>query len=111
MASKLEFVDYIAGQMEKAGTITYLKMFGEYGLYCDGKLVALICDDQLFIKPTEAGKSFIGNYVEAPAYPGAKPSLLIGEEIEDKDWLSELIKITKKELPEPKPKKKSRRGK
>lgn len=111
MSSKLEFVEYATGQMEKAGTITYLKMFGEFGIYCDGKIVALICDDQLFVKPTESGKKFIGKYKEAPPYPGAKQSLLIAEKIEDKKWLSELIKITYKELPEPKPKKKTKKGK
>ncbi|HAS82470.1 MAG TPA: hypothetical protein DCS43_07310, partial [Verrucomicrobia bacterium] len=49
------------------------KMFGEYGLYCDGTIEALICNDQLFIKPTEAGRSFIKHAVEAPPYPGGCP--------------------------------------
>lgn len=109
MASKQEFVEYIVSQMENAGTITYLKMFGEYGIYLNGKIVALVCDDRLFIKPTDGGKKFIGEYTEAPAYPGAKNSLLIEEKMEDSAWLCELIKITGKELPEPKPKRK--RGK
>ena len=52
MASKPEFVEYIADQLSDAGSITYRKMFGEYGLYCDGKIFALICEDELFIKVT-----------------------------------------------------------
>ncbi len=84
-------------------------MFGEYAVYCEGKVVALICDNQLFIKPTEAGKSFIGDVVEAPPYPGAKPSFLIGEHIEDKEWISHLVRLTEKELPAPKPKKRPKR--
>jgi hypothetical protein len=44
--------------------------------------------------------------VEAPPYPGAKPSFLIEDKLEDKEWLSELIRITLRELPEPKRRKK-----
>ena len=67
-----------------------------------------MCDDKLFIKPTETGRAFIGNVVEAPPYPGAKPSLLIDDKLEDHEWLSELVRITLKELPPPKPKKKKK---
>jgi len=109
MASDLDFVKFIVDQMENAGAIAYRKMFGEYALYCEGKVVALVCDNQLFVKPTKSGKSFIGNVVEAPPYPGAKPSFLIEEQLEDKDWISRLIRLTEKELPVPKPKKKSKR--
>jgi TfoX/Sxy family transcriptional regulator of competence genes len=109
MGSDRDFVEYAVDQMQKAGDIEYKYMFGEYALYCNGKVVALICDNRLFVKPTEAGRAYIGEVTEAPAYPGAKPSFLIEEQIEDADWLSELIKITEKELPKPKPKRK--RGK
>jgi len=71
--------------------------------------VALICDDQLFVKPTEAGREFIGDVVEAPPYPGAKSSLLIEDRIEDGEWLTELIQLTETELPTPKPKKKKKK--
>lgn len=109
MGSDREFVEYAVDQMKKAGDIEFKYMFGEYALYCKGKVVALVCDNQLFVKPTEAGRAYIGDVTEAPPYPGAKNSFLIEEKIEDVDWLSELIKITEKELPKPKPKRK--RGK
>jgi TfoX/Sxy family transcriptional regulator of competence genes len=75
-------------------------MFGEYALYCDDKVVGLICDDNLFIKITEPGKKFVGKYYqEGHAYPGAKVSMLIDDEqIEDHEWLSELIRITANNL-------------
>jgi DNA transformation protein len=57
VSSQQKTVDYIVEQSAGAGTMTAKKMFGEYGLYCDGKIVALICDDQLFIKPTEPKKA------------------------------------------------------
>ena len=105
MASDLSFVKFVVDHLHEDCVVTYKMMFGEYGLYSDGKLVALICDDQLFMKPTDGGRAFIGEVVEAPPYPGAKPSLLIGDRIEDSNWLSELVRITARELPEPKPKK------
>ncbi|OPY88300.1 MAG: hypothetical protein A4E71_00511 [Smithella sp. PtaU1.Bin162] len=105
MASDLSFVEFIAEQMKEAGPVTYRKMFGEYALYCDGKVIALICDDRLFIKPTDAGRKFIGAVVEAPAYPGAKPSFLIEDKFEDREWISGLARITADSLPGPKPKK------
>ena len=108
MASDLSFVEFVVDQIKNAGVITFRKMFGEYAVYSDRKVVALVCDNQLFIKSTEGGRSFIGNVVEAPPYPGAKLSFLIEEKIEDRDWISNLIKITANELPEPKPKKKKK---
>jgi len=109
MASDQEFVDFVLDQIENAGEITAKKMFGEYGIYSDGKIFALVCDNKLFIKPTESGRAFIKDVVEAPPYPGARPSFLIEDKIEDRDWLSELIRISLKELPEPKPKKRKKK--
>jgi TfoX/Sxy family transcriptional regulator of competence genes len=106
MASDQNFVNYVIDQIENAGEITAKKMFGEYGIYSDEKLFGLICDNKLFIKPTTAGRAFIGHVVEATPYPGAKPSFLIEDKMEDRRWLSELVRITLSELPMPKPKKK-----
>lgn len=106
MASDQEFVDFVLDQIENAGDITAKKMFGEYGIFSNKKIFALICDNKLFIKPTKSGREFIKDVVESPPYKGAKPSLLIEDKIEDRAWLSELVRITVEELPEPKPKKK-----
>lgn len=108
MASDIDFVTFVVDQIRHAGPIRYRKMFGEYAIYCREKVVALICDDQLFVKPTKAGRAFIGNVIEAPAYPGARPSFLIEDQLEDGEWLSELIALTERELPDPKPKKKGK---
>ncbi|NQT27792.1 TfoX/Sxy family protein [candidate division KSB1 bacterium] len=106
MASDLSFVEFVVDQIEDAGEIRFKKMFGEYAVYCNAKVVALICDNQLFIKPTEGGRVFIEDVVEAPAYPGAKLSFLIEDKIDDREWISNLVRITAQELPVPKPKKK-----
>ena len=109
MASDLSFVEFVVDLVDKDCAVTYVRMFGEFGLYSDGKFFAVICDDKLFVKPTEGGRAFIGEVVESPPYPGAKPSLLIGDRIEDPQWLSELVRITARELPEPKPKKRKKK--
>lgn len=111
MATNQDFVDFIVDQIDNAGQIRTLKMFGEYGIYSDDKIFGLICDNKFLIKPTQAGRSFIGDVVEAPAYPGAKMSFLIEHQLEDREWLSELIRRTVRELPEPKPKKKRKKKK
>ena len=108
MASKQEYVDYILEQIDNSGEIICKKMFGEHGIYCNGTFFGMICDDKFFIKPTEGGKSFMELYDLAPAYPGAKPSILIDERIEDQNWISQLIRITVAELPKPRPKKKKK---
>ena len=111
MASDKSFLEFLVDQIENAGQITYRMMFGEYGVFSDGKIFALVCDNKLFIKPTEAGRAFINEPVLAPAYPGAKMSFLIEEKLEDRDWISELVRLTLKEIPEPKPKKRKKKKK
>ncbi len=106
MASDKVFIEFITGQMESAGFISHRQMFGEYVIYCNNKVVALVCDNKLFVKPTAGGRAYIGTVVEAPPYPGAKLSFLIGDECEDQEWLSGLIRLTAQELPLPKPKRK-----
>ena len=103
MASRLEYVQYVAEQLSGAGEITYKKMFGEYGLYCHGKIFANVSDDQLFVKITEAGRRLFPGLPEAPPYPGAKNCFLI-ENVDDRDFLTALTLATCQALPEPKKK-------
>lgn len=109
MSTSQSTVDFILDQLSSVDGVSARKMFGEYALYVGKKVVALVCDDQLFVKITPAGKKFIGHqYHEAPAYPGAKPSMLIDpDNLEDRAWISCLIDLTAAALPEPKPKSKS----
>jgi TfoX/Sxy family transcriptional regulator of competence genes len=105
MASKRASVDFVVEQMAEAGDVSVRKMFGEYAIYLRGKVVALFCDDQLYVKPTAGGKAFIGKVRESSPYPGAKPWFLIsGDRCENGEWLAELVVRTERELPPPKPK-------
>ena len=87
MASDISFVEFIVDQIQNAGKITYRKMFGEYAIYNDTKVIGLICNNQFFLKPTEGGRSFIGDVIEAPPYPGAKLHFLIEDKVEDRELL------------------------
>ncbi|RYE46696.1 MAG: TfoX family protein [Hyphomicrobiales bacterium] len=106
MASQQSTIDYLLEQLATAGSVTARKMFGEYGVYRDGKIVALVCDDQFFLKPTPEGRAFLADAVdEQPAYSGAKPSFRIaGERWDDAEWMAELVRVTAAALPMPKSK-------
>ena len=106
MASNTDFVQYIAEQCSEAGEIVAKKMFGDYGIYCDGKIFGLICDDRFYIKPTEAGKAMLRTIDLQSPYEGAKPHFYIAD-VDDHDYLSALVRETCRALPEPKPKKKN----
>jgi TfoX/Sxy family transcriptional regulator of competence genes len=81
------------------------KMFGEYALYLDGKVVALVCDDQLFLKATPGAFAALpGNTTGAP-YPGAKFHLLVTEALDDPDRVIAAIRAVAGDLPAPKPRK------
>jgi DNA transformation protein and related proteins len=105
MATKQSTVDFIIEQIQQAGNIRYRKMFGEYAVYCDDKVVAFVCDDQLFVKPTEVGRTFLDETHEAPPYPGAKNYLRVPEDRwDDQEWLTDFISRTANSLPLPKKK-------
>jgi DNA transformation protein and related proteins len=110
MATSERTIDFLLDQLVAVPGMRTRKMFGEYALYCGEKVVALVCDDQLFVKITAHGKALVGErYAEGFPYPGAKAALLVGaEEIEDHERLAELIRVTAAALPAPRPKTKTK---
>ncbi len=88
MACDPSVVEELVLRAGGAGAVSARKLFGEYALYLDEKLVGLVCGDVLFVKATAEGRAFIGDVSEASPYPGA-----------------ELVRITADALPLPKPKK------
>ena len=105
MATQAETIDRLLGILDGIGDLRSRKMFGEYALYCDEKVVAFVCDDQLFVKPNPASGPFEERCQEAPPYPGAKMYLQVPEEEwHDRDWLRSFIRASADALPLPKPK-------
>lgn len=105
MASNLDYVQYVCDQMCDAGRITYKRMFGEYTIYCNSKVLGLICDNQVFIKPTTAGENLIPNVTKESPYDGAKPYIVL-EDLDNRDFITRFVIATCEELPMPKPKRK-----
>ena len=109
MATQQRTADYLLEQATGAGAVSTRPMFGEYGVYVDGKMIGSICDDRLYVKPTASGRLHAEPVSEAPPYPGAKPHLLIeADRWDDAEWLGDLLRITAAELPLPKPRKPKR---
>lgn len=96
---------FLLDQLSGLGSVSSKKMFGEYCLYYSSKPVGLVCDDQLYLKPTQAGRALLDKAAEGLPYPGAKPHLLITpDQWEDAEWLCNLVRATSSELPLPKTK-------
>ncbi|CAN5428942.1 hypothetical protein BH10PSE17_BH10PSE17_23530 [soil metagenome] len=104
MATDQSFVDYIVAQVSLGAALSTRKMFGEYAIYVNGKVVAFASDNQLFVKPTAAGRALLERIDEQPPYPGGKPWLLIDELLDDAAALRLLFTTTADALPTPKPK-------
>lgn len=99
MGSTPEFADYVFEQLADAGELSKRRMFGEYALYLDDKVVGFICDDQLFVKPTPAGLDVLDGDAEfAPAYPGSKDYVLVTF-LEDHELAAEFVRVTASALP------------
>jgi TfoX/Sxy family transcriptional regulator of competence genes len=103
MACSSDFVQYIADQCSGAGEIAVRKMMGDYCIYCDGILFGLICDNNLFLKVSDAGRVLLKEIILRPPYDGAKDYFYISD-VDDRDYLAGLIKATLPALPKPKPK-------
>jgi TfoX/Sxy family transcriptional regulator of competence genes len=105
MSTNKQTVAFIEDQLVPLDIRTK-SMFGEYAIYCDGKVVGFICDDTLFIKPSRADEFVQKRTSLAPAYPGSKDyNSVPGDALEDGDWLREAIQRVADALPQPAPKK------
>lgn len=102
MATDASTIQYICDQARFGPRLTYRKMFGEYALYLDEKVVAFVCDDQLFLKPTAEGREFLGEVHLAPPYPGAKDYFVLIDELDDPERLRGALRVTAEALPLPK---------
>ena len=108
MASSLRYVEFVMEQMSGAGTITYRRMFGEYGLYCDGKYFGAVCDDRALVKITPAGEALVPDCPRDVPYEGGGEMFL--PDVEDREKLAELVRATCAALRSKKPRKKTAKG-
>lgn len=104
MATSPATVDHLLDLLSAAGDLTARKMFGEYGMYLDGKIVAFICDDTLFLKPTPGARALLPDVEQGPCYPGSKPYLILTETLDDTDLAIRALRAVAADAPPPKPK-------
>ena len=104
MATRAETVAHLLDLLP--GT-TAKRMFGEYGFYLGPKLVGLICDDQLYLRPYENARALLPDLPLAPPYPGAKPHFLADAALDAPELLMAALVAIAEEAPLPKPKKKT----
>ena len=104
MASSREYLDFILEQLSELDDVSHRAMMGEYIVYYRGKVVGGIYDDRFLVKPTKSAAAMMPNAdVELP-YDGAKEMLLV-DNVDNKDFLRELLEAMYAELPVPKKKK------
>ena len=104
MACNSDFVQFIVDQCSGAGEIAVKKMMGDYCIYCDVVLFGLICDNNFYLKVTEPGRALLKEVFLRPPYEGAKDHFYISD-VDDRDFMTALIKATIPALPKPKAKK------
>ncbi len=105
MASSKEYLEYILEQLSDLEDITYRAMMGEYIIYYRGKIIGGIYDDRFLVKPVKAAKTILPEAIMELPYEGAKEMLLI-DDVENKEFLRELLEAMYEELPSPKKKRK-----
>lgn len=104
MATDQSFVEYVFEQAGLADRLTSKRMFGEYGLYVDGKVVAFCADNSLFLKLVPETEALLPDLPRQELFPGSKPYALADELLDDPDRLRTLLLALERALPEPKPK-------
>ena len=104
MASSKSYLDFILEQLSELEDITYRAMMGEFIIYYRGKIVGGIYDDRFHVKLTQSAVSMMPNADRELPYEGAKEMLLV-DNVENKEFLRELLEAVYDELPAPKKKK------
>ena len=102
MASSKEYLDFIMDQLSELDGISWRKMMGEYILYRHGKIVGGIYDDRFLVKPTKSAAAMMPDAGMEIPYEGAKEMLLV-DNVENREFLRELLEAMDGELPAPKP--------
>lgn len=104
MATTKEFHDYVVESLGRVGEITTKKMMGEYCIYYKGKLIGDICDNCLFLKPTESALRLMPDADRAYPYEGSKTLMAVVDDVENTELMESVLNAMYEELPEPKKK-------
>ena len=103
MASRKEYLDFVLEQLSGLDDITYKAMMGEYIIYYRGKIVGGIYDDRFLVKPIQSAKALMPEANLELPYEGAKEMLQV-DDVDNREFLRELVEAVADELPAPKKK-------
>lgn len=98
MASSKEYLNFILDQLSGLDGISYRAMMGEYIIYYNGKIVGGIYDDRFLIKPVKSAVTMLPNAKMELPYEGGKEMLLV-EDVDNKEFLQDLLQAMYEELP------------
>ncbi len=104
MGSRAETLSHVLDVLADL-PLTHRKMMGEYVLYLEGKVVAVVGDDRLWLKATPAGLASLPDCPRAAPFPGAKDWIDADSALDDPDLLITALRGIAADLPAPKPKK------
>ena len=104
MASNKEYLEFIMEQLAGLEDVSWRAMMGEYIIYYRGKIVGGIYDDRFLVKPVEAAVAMMPEAEMEQPYEGAKEMLLV-DDVDDREFLCQLLEAMCDELPAPKKKK------
>lgn len=99
MSTSAQTIAHLLDLLQGQAALTARRMFGEYALYLDGKTVAFVCDDQLFLKPLPQAMALLPGREMAPAYPGSKLYILVTEDLDDPDLVGRALRAIAEATP------------
>ena len=103
MSSTKEYLNFILEELSELDDISYKAMMGEFIIYYKGKIVGGIYDDRFLVKPVKAARDFMPEAELELPYEGAKEMLLV-DNVDNKEYLRDLLDAMFDELPAPKKK-------
>ncbi len=105
MSMRRATVDALLDALSDAGTLSVRSMFGEFAVYLEGRVVAFVCDDQMFVKPVAGARAALPDADLAPPYPGAKDHILAADALDEPEPVVAALRAAAREVPLPKPRK------
>ena len=97
-------MDFLLDVLSDSRQVSARRMFGEFCLYYAGRPVGLVCDEQLYLKPSDAGRRLMKAVSEGAPFPGARAHLRISpDDWDDRAWMNTMVRLTFESLPAPKP--------
>ena len=104
MATSVEYMEFVAQQLQGAGEVRYREMFGDYLVYVNGKPILTVCDGTVFVKQHPVLTELLNDAPVGIPYDGAKPHYIA--DVDNRELLLEIVRLLEPVTPLPKSRKK-----